>query len=534
LKQFRDYQTSASDAIVSTWDKHRSGMCVVATGGGKTVIAAGTTKRIQGRGRVLYLANRNELCTQPLGAFRDQLGFVTALEKAEVKASLDAPVVIGSVQTLTRTSRLERFPRDHFSFIFADEAHGCASDSWKRIFEHFNQAKICGITATPFRSDAKSLKDIFETESYRKDLFSLVDDGWLVSPDHVDKLSSAISLANVRVKRNADGQKDYDLQESADAIQPYFEAIAREIAEKHASKFILAFLPLVASSEKFVAACKSQGINAVHIDCQDPFRQEKLQGFKDGQIQLLSNSNLLHTGIDIPKCNCTLNLRPTKSKVLYCQFIDRSSRTVPEMVENIQAVTGRLAELISSEKTRDKTLAYILDPMWLTSDFDLCTPSFLIADNQEIAGEIHKAGGSSYSLRSVARAIQIEKEAAIQKRLQTVASFREGSLDADFFAASIQDHQLVNYEAVYRWEEAPPNNFDKLLLAKAGINPETARNKGHAKQLMLAIGKRRHKGLAEIRSLADVADARGVNNPEIWQVTKRDLRGHVFHAQPLA
>jgi superfamily II DNA or RNA helicase len=511
MKTFRPYQAEASSAIVSTWNKHRSCMTVVATGGGKTLIAAGTAAKLKDKGRILFLANRNELCSQPLAVFAEQCGIDPALEKADSFASLDSQVVIGSVQTLTRKKRLERFPKDHFGYIFADEAHGAVAESWKRIFNHFDSAKLCGITATPFRSDSKNLTDIFETEAYRKDLFSLVDEGYLVDPDHVDKLSSAISLAQVRVKQSPEG-KDYDLQDSAEAIEPYFDAIAQELREKHASRHILAFLPLIASSQKFVRACQTAGINAIHVDGEDPLREEKLQAFKRGQITLLSNSNLLHTGIDLPICDCTLNLRPTKSKVLYCQIVGRSTRTVPGLIDSLSEASLRLQAIAGSQKPR----AYILDPLWLAADHDLCTPSYLIAPDEKFAGEMNKVAGKSYSLRAVARQIQAEKEAAIRRRLESVARFREGRVSAKYFAASIIDHALVNYDPVYAWETQPPTNFSKLLLQKAGIDPESVQGEGEARQVLQAIGKRRYRKLAEIPALAAAAE-RGIE--DLWSLT---------------
>jgi superfamily II DNA or RNA helicase len=517
MKILRDYQRSASDAIVSHWDKHRSHICSVATGGGKTVIAAETTARVQTKGRVLYLANRNELCQQPLGTFRSQLGFVPALEKAESIAPLDAQVVIGSVQTLSRTKRLERFPRDHFSYIFADECHMSVAPSWRRIFDHFSDAKLCGITATPFRADSKRLADIYETESYRKSLFDLVDEGWLVDPDHVDKLSTAISLAQVRIKRTSEGV-DYDVQDAADALAPYLTEIAKELKEKHSGKFILAFLPLVASSQKFVAACRAVGINAVHVDGEDPERDQKLAQFRDGQIQLLSNANLLHTGVDIPRCDATLNLRPTKSKVLYAQIIGRSTRTVPGLVDSIPDIAGRLKAIAASSKPK----AYILDPLWLTEEHDLVTPSFMIAPDEDFAVEMNRAAGKSYSLRAVHSFIQTQREEAIRRRLANVARFRDGLLDADWFAASIGDHEAVNYQPVYRWEEQPPVKFTRLLLDQAGIDPDSVHSEGKARKILRAVNQRRYKKLAEIRQLAPFADAVGADNDALWRITRRE------------
>jgi superfamily II DNA or RNA helicase len=516
MKVFRDYQLDASRSILRTWQQHKSCIATVATGGGKTLIAAGTSKYLVDKGsRVLFLANRNELCTQPFAVFRDQ-GMIAALEKAESRAPLSASVVIGSVQSLTRRTRLERFPKNHFTHIFADEAHGALAESWQRIFTHFDSAKVCGITATPFRADGKALSEIFETEAYRMDLFDLVDRGFLVDPDHVEKLTTAVSLANVRIRRTPEG-RDFDANDAAGAIAPYFRAIAKELKARFDDKHILAFLPLVASSEKFVQACVAEGLNAVHVDGEDPQRDEKLQSFREGRITLLSNANLLHTGVDIPCCNATLNLRPTKSKVLYTQIVGRSTRTHPGTIDTCAGAEERLRAIAASPKPH----SIIIDPLWLSMEHDLVSPAFLIAADQEMAEEMEEAtkGKHAYSLREIQADIQAQREEAIRRRLEAAARFRAGMVRADYFAAAIHDHELVNWQPVYAWEKkARPSNFTKTLLSNCGIDPDSVEGEAHARKVIQAIYKRRNRKLAEIRDLADL------EGPDLWTLTAAQAR----------
>src|SRR4030088_2414195 len=99
MKIFRPYQAEAANAILTAWKKNQHCITVVATGGGKTLIEAGTAATIQAvnapggpGGRIFFLANRNELCIQPLEAFSDQLGYIPAMEKADSYAPLDARV----------------------------------------------------------------------------------------------------------------------------------------------------------------------------------------------------------------------------------------------------------------------------------------------------------------------------------------------------------------------------------------------------------------------------------------------------------
>jgi superfamily II DNA or RNA helicase len=530
--KLRPYQLEACSAIVKTWGTNRSHICVVATGGGKNMIAAGTSSyllRSNGGARILFLANRNELCQQPIEAFRAQTGIIPALEKACFKAPLSAPIVIGSVQTLSRQARLERFPADHFTHIWADEAHMAAAESWKRIFAHFPQARVAGLTATPFRSDNKSLSDIFETESFRADLFNLVDSGWLVNPDHVDRLSTAISLANVRVKKTVTGY-DYDPTDAANAIQPYFEEIAREILTRHAGRKILAFLPLIASSQKFVEACLKVGLHAVHIDGEDPQREEKLAAFRDGKISLLSNSNLLHTGIDVPACDTTLNLRPTRSKVLYAQIVGRSTRAVPGILDGLNTDQERLSAIAASSKPK----AYILDPLWMSVDHDLCTPAFLVARDQADAEAIQKRAGKSYSLRGVNAQVVAEREEVVRRRFEAAAQFRAQTISADFFASAIHKDNLLGYEPVYPWEKRPLGALDRNILIQAGIDPASVSCQGHAAAIKREIYKRRSQKLAEIPWIARVANRPALNRGgyDLWTLTAKQVKGLWSGYQP--
>lgn len=518
-KTLRDYQAEAVDSILKCWNDNRSCLTVMATGGGKTLVAAATAKKLSAdNSRILFLANRNELCLQPLATFTSQLGFVPSLEKADSYASLQAPLVIGSVQTLCRTKRLERFAPDHFTHIFADEAHMSLGATWQRIFRHFSSAKLCGITATPFRSDAKDLRDVYEAEAYRKSLFELVDAGWLVNPDNVYRLDAAISLAQVRVKKSVEGV-DYDLQEASDAILPYFKAICEELAAKHNSRHILAFLPLIESSKKFVAAARAAGINAVHIDGEDPEREAKLRAFGEGRITLLSNSNLLHTGIDLPVCDATLCLRPTRSKVLYQQVIGRSTRPLPGVVDGLESDFERQAAILSSAKPD----ALIIDPLWLSTDMDLVTPAHLIAENGDEAAEINKLATKKYNLQAVKAQVIANREEAIRRRLENVANFRAGRMDYRYFAAQTQEHGLLVYEPIYRRECARPSNFIRGRLLQAGIDPENVTSAGLADQILRAIGRRRYRQRAEIRQLATIAETEGVT-PQLWTISKWDER----------
>ena len=136
--QLRPYQQEAKDSIFQEWEKGiRKTLLVLPTGCGKTIVFAKVTEQcVQNGDRVLILAHRGELLQQAADKIAKSTGLNCATEKAE-ESCLGSwfRITVGSVQSLMRESRLNRFPQDYFDTIIIDEAHHCISDSYKRVLQ---------------------------------------------------------------------------------------------------------------------------------------------------------------------------------------------------------------------------------------------------------------------------------------------------------------------------------------------------------------------------------------------------------------
>ena len=145
----RPYQAEAKDAVFEQWDSgKRKTLLVLPTGTGKTIVFAKITEALVKNGeRVLILAHRGELLSQAADKLEKATGLKTATEKAE-ETCLGSwyRVVVGSVQSLMRETRLSKFSPDYFSAIIIDEAHHALSDGYTRVLEHFDKAKVLGVT----------------------------------------------------------------------------------------------------------------------------------------------------------------------------------------------------------------------------------------------------------------------------------------------------------------------------------------------------------------------------------------------------
>ena len=148
--ELRPYQQEAREAVEHQWREVDRTLLVLPTGCGKTIVFASVTAdRVSAGDRVLILAHRGELLEQAADKLRQAVGLGCAVEKAgESCLGSWYRVVVGSVQTLMREKRLEQFPPDYFGTIVIDEAHHAVSDSYRRILDHFSDAKVLGVTAT--------------------------------------------------------------------------------------------------------------------------------------------------------------------------------------------------------------------------------------------------------------------------------------------------------------------------------------------------------------------------------------------------
>lgn len=153
----RDYQRE----VINIIDNLESGSYLVqmATGLGKTVVFT----NIKRKGRVLVLAHREELVTQPIKYYDIPVGVEMAGKKSNGE-----DVVIASVQSLVR--RLKNFKPDDFDMIITDECHHSAAKSYKKIYDYFKPRIHIGFTATPNRGDGERLDDVYEKIIFERDI----------------------------------------------------------------------------------------------------------------------------------------------------------------------------------------------------------------------------------------------------------------------------------------------------------------------------------------------------------------------------
>lgn len=475
--ELRPYQAEAKQAILAAWDEgYRKTLLVLPTGCGKTVVFSSVTENQVNKGhRVLIMAHRGELLDQAADKLKEASGLDSVLEKAE-STSLGSflPVTVGSVQSLAQEKRLARFPNNYFQDIIVDEAHHCLSDSYKRVLDHFPDANILGVTATPDRGDMKNLGEFFDSKAYEYSMTEAIREGYLC-PIKAQMIPLELDIADVGISSG-----DFSAGEIGHALEPYLHQIAAEMANYCRGRKTVVFLPLIATSQKFCAMLNDAGLRAAEVNGNSDDRSEVLADFEAGKYDVLCNSMLLTEGWDCPSVDCIVVLRPTKIRSLYQQMVGRGMRLSP-----------------------GKTELLLLDFLWMTERHDLCRPSALISKDEAIAKKIDERmveGADGFDLieaeEQAERDILAERESALAKQLAEMRGKKRKLVDPLQYALSIAAEDLTNYVPTFAWEMAPPSEKQIAFLERRGIFVDSVRNAGLASLLIDRLQRRQQMGLA--------------------------------------
>lgn len=327
--QLRHYQQSAIESCRASYrGGERAVLFQLPTGGGKTVTASSIVHGAASKGNATWwLTHRRELASQASQTFHS-LGIPHGTVQAGHISDPYALVQVASIQTIAR--RIHQVPKP--KLIVFDEAHHIGAKSWEALFHAFPEAKILGLTATPWRLDGRGLGNWFGHMVEGPTVRELIDEGSLCdyrlfAPAQPDL--EGIKTAAGDYQRGALAAAMAKPTIVGDAIQHYTKLCA--------GKRAVVFAAGVANSEAIAAQFNAAGISAEHVDgkMRAEERDAAVARFRSGETLILSNADLFGEGFDVPAIEAAILLRPTKSLSLYLQQVGRALRPMQGKAEAI-------------------------------------------------------------------------------------------------------------------------------------------------------------------------------------------------------
>ena len=327
-KTLYGYQENAINEILDIFSKKEQNynlLFQLPTGGGKTVIFSELAKKyILAYGKkVLILTHRIELLGQT-SKMLGEIGVPNKVINAKVKDLEDGEehwCYVAMVETLNNRINEEAMEFDDLGLVIVDEAH---YNSFRKLFKHFNNQILLGVTATPLSSNIKlPLHDNYNQLIVGESISALVDQNYLA---RAHTYNYDVNLRALKVGING----DYTVSSSERLYGNYLmqEKLLYAYEEKAKGTKTLIFNNGINTSKQVQAMFEEEGYECKHLDNthSEKERAEILRWFHEKPDAILSSVSILTTGFDEPTVATIILNRATKSLTLYHQMIGRGSR----------------------------------------------------------------------------------------------------------------------------------------------------------------------------------------------------------------
>lgn len=301
-------------------------LVIAATGSGKTFLAAFDVRSFNPE-RVLFVVHRETILKDALKTFKYVLkndytyGYLTGTEK-----DYEADILFAT--NLTLSKNIDKFKADHFDYIIIDEVHHASASSYKSIIDYFEPKFLLGLTATPERMDNEdAIFDLFEYNVPFEMRLGEALKYELVSPFHYYGIRDTLI--------------NYDKRDAKSTIremihQDHINKIDKEI-RRHMPNGKLKCVGFCIDIDHAIAMSKSFneiGYHTIALTGKDSI-SSRMEAFENVQnnnhdLEIIFTVDILNEGVDIPKLNMILFLRPTESPIVFLQQLGRGLRKVEE------------------------------------------------------------------------------------------------------------------------------------------------------------------------------------------------------------
>ena len=269
--------------------------------------------------------NRPTRCSEPL---RSKVGGPSKVSPDCLSASaFNVPIKAVSIQWLSKHyDEIEEEP----GMIVIDEAHHALAKTYKGMWDRFPKAKFLGLTATPCRLNGKGFTDLFDVLVQSWSVPEFISKGRLATYDFVSIKSDGVTqrLIDSLQKRGADG--DYQNKEMDMLLnkKPSIERLYQSLEEFGKDRKGIVYAINISHAQKITKLYQENGVKAIAIDSKTPAteRQQDIEAFKKGDIQVLVNVDIFSEGFDCPDVEFVQLARPTLSLAKYLQMVGRGLR----------------------------------------------------------------------------------------------------------------------------------------------------------------------------------------------------------------
>jgi superfamily II DNA or RNA helicase/HKD family nuclease/SOS-response transcriptional repressor LexA len=309
-------------------DKKNKALIISATGTGKTYLSAFDAKEFNPK-KLLFVVHRLTIAKDSLKTFQKVFGNEKTMGLfSGDKRDLEADFIFSTIQTISKNSHLENFSKNHFDYIIIDETHRSGADSYLRLIDYFEPKFLLGMTATPERTDGNDIFQLFDHNIAYEIRLNRAMEEEMLSPFHYYGVTDLLIDDN-----EIDNKSDFNLLVSNERIERIIEK-AKFYGSDNGITRGLVFCSRKNEAKELSALLNLKGYKTVALtgDSSEEERAKSIEKLESDnlneKLDYIFTVDIFNEGIDIPKINQIIMLRPTESAIIFIQQLGRGLRKV--------------------------------------------------------------------------------------------------------------------------------------------------------------------------------------------------------------
>jgi superfamily II DNA or RNA helicase/HKD family nuclease/SOS-response transcriptional repressor LexA len=303
-------------------------LLISATGTGKTYLSAFDAQKFKAK-KLLFVVHRLTIAEKSMKAFQNifkgqkSMGLYSGNQM-----DLNKDFIFSTVQTISKEGHLQKFQKDHFDYIIIDESHRSGASSYRRLIEYFEPAFLLGMTATPERTDGSDIFSLFDHNiAYEIRLNRAMEEDML-SQFHYYGVSDLIINENVHENTN-----DFHFLTVDDRVDKIIKTANFYGCDNGITRGLV-FCSRNKEAKLLSQKFNDSGYKTIALDGENSER-ERVEAIRQLETDNLSEKidyiftvDIFNEGVDIPKVNQIIMIRPTDSAIIFIQQLGRGLRKV--------------------------------------------------------------------------------------------------------------------------------------------------------------------------------------------------------------
>lgn len=309
-------------------DKKNKALIISATGTGKTYLSAFDAKTFNPK-KLLFVVHRLTIAKDSLNTFRNVFGKDKTMGLySGNKKDLECDFVFSTIQTISKSNHLENFSKDHFDYIIIDETHRSGADSYLRLIKYFEPKFLLGMTATPERTDGSDIFQLFDHNIAYEIRLSRAMEEEMLSTFHYYGVTD-LSIDNIEV----DKKSDFRYLVSNERVDRIIDKVKFYGSDNGITRGLI-FCSRKKECIQLSDLFNSRGFKTISLtgDNSEEERARAIEKLEtdnlNEKLDYIFTVDIFNEGIDIPKINQIIMLRPTDSAIIFIQQLGRGLRKV--------------------------------------------------------------------------------------------------------------------------------------------------------------------------------------------------------------